>query len=66
MRAESGWVGTAAGVAVGMLSWVVGLGNIVWPEHPQLALLMIAAGVSLVSMILLERNDRRVVHRAQN
>ena len=66
MSTESGWVGTAVGASVGVLGWVVGLGKVLWPEHPQLALLFIIAGVSIVSMVIIERNDRRSANRVQN
>ena len=59
MSAESGWVGTAIGISVGMLGWVVGLGQVLWPQHPGWALLLIVAGVSVVSMLMLERHERR-------
>lgn len=55
MSAESGWA-VAVGAAVGILSWVVGLGNLVWPKHPQWALFLITVSVTLVSMLVLERN----------
>ena len=58
MSAESGWA-VAVGLAAGILSWVVGLGRIVWPNHPGLALFLIAVGVTIVSIIVLERNERR-------
>ncbi|HEY2468695.1 MAG TPA: hypothetical protein VGI45_12760 [Terracidiphilus sp.] len=65
MSMESGWVGTAVGAAVGTLGWVVGLGKVLWPEHPQWALFFIIAGVSIVSAMILERNDRRSTDRVQ-
>ena len=65
VSAESGWVGTAVGIAVGTLGWVVGLGKVLWPAHPQCALICITAGVSMVSVVILERIDRRSVNRAQ-
>jgi len=60
MSAESGWVGTAIGVAVGTFGWVVRLGDILWPEHPQWALFLITICVSAVSTVILERDDRRI------
>ena len=65
MHLESGWVATAVGTAVGILGWVVGLGKIVWPEHPQWALFFITLAVTIVSMVILEHNDRRDAHHAQ-
>lgn len=64
MSAESGWA-TAVGFAVGMLGWVVGLGKVLWPKHPQWALSLIIVGVTVVCMVILERNDRHSTHRAQ-
>ena len=64
MSAESGWVGSAIGISVGILAWVVGLGKILWAAHPQWALLLIVLLVSIVSMALLDRKERgsRRVH----
>jgi len=59
MSAESGWLATAVGTAVGILGWVVGLGKVVWPEHPQWAMFFITLGVTIVSMVIFERNDHR-------
>ena len=59
MRAESRWLGTAVGLSVGILAWVVGLGELIWPQHPQWALILIIIAVALVSAELLERSDRR-------
>ena len=37
MSAKSGWVATAVGTAVGTGGWIVGLGKLLWPVHPQWA-----------------------------
>ena len=66
MSTESGWVGTAIGASVGVLGWVVGLGKVLWPAHPQWALSFIIVAVSIVSMMIVERSDRRSGNRAQN
>lgn len=65
MSAESGLLGTATGAAVGLLGWVVGLGSVLWPGHPQWALFFIIVGVSVVSTVILERNERRAAAGAQ-
>ena len=66
MSTESGWVGIAIGASVGVLGWVVGLGKVLWPAHPQWALSFIIVAVSIVSMMIVERSDRRSGNRAQN
>jgi hypothetical protein len=66
MRTESGWVGTAIGIAVGMFAWVVGLGRVLWPAHPQWALLLIIVLVSIVSAVILDWNDRRGAAHTQS
>lgn len=66
MSAESGWVATAIGTAIGTLGWVVGLGKVLWPEHPQWALVFITVVVTIVSTVILERNDRRGTTHAHN
>ena len=66
MSAESGWVGTAIGASVGVLGWVVGLGKVIWPQHPQWTLFFIIVGVTAISAAIVERNDRRSANRAQN
>jgi len=57
MSAESGWA-IALGIAVGMLAWVVGLGDLLWPEHPVWALLLVTLGVTVISLVVFERNER--------
>jgi hypothetical protein len=59
MSAESGWVGSAIGISVGILAWVVGLGQVLWPQHPGWALVAVVAVVSVVSAVMLERKERR-------
>ena len=66
MSAESGWVATAIGASAGVLGWVVGLGKVLWPEHPQWALFFIIIGVTAVSMVIVEWEDRRSTNRAEN
>jgi len=66
MSAESGWVGTAIGASIGVLGWVVGLGKVLWPEHPQWALFFIIVGVTAVSTPIVEWDDRRSANRAQS
>ena len=65
MSAELGWA-AAVGVSVGILSWVVGLGNILWPNHPQLALFLIVVVVTIVSKVILERSDARSTKLARS
>ena len=66
MSAESGWVGTAIVASIGVLGWVVGLGKVLWPEHPQWALFFIIVGVTAVSTLIVEWDDRRSANRAQS
>jgi hypothetical protein len=63
MSAESGWA-AAVGAAAGTLGWVVGLGEVLWPQHPQLALFFIAAGVAIVSSMTLNRNHRKGLQKS--
>jgi hypothetical protein len=63
MSAESGWA-IAVGAAAGLLGWVVGLGEVLWPQHPQLALILVAAGVAIVSVMILNRNLRRSIEKS--
>jgi hypothetical protein len=63
MNAESGWA-LAVGVAAGILGWVVGLGKVLWPQHPQLALFLIAGGLAIVSSMILNRNHRRSIQKS--
>ena len=55
MSAESGWA-AAIGIAAGVLGWVVGLGQTLWPQHPYLVLLLLVVGVAIVSSLILNRN----------
>ena len=57
MTADSGWA-VGVGGAVGILSWVVGLGKLVWPSHPQWAVFLITIGVAIVCMVVFERSER--------
>lgn len=66
MSAESGWLATAVGTAVGILGWVVGLGTVLWPEHPQWALFFVVLGVTIVSTMIFEHKDRRSTHHAKS
>jgi len=63
MSAESGWA-AAVGAAAGMLGWVVWLCGVLWPQHPQLALLFIAGGVAIVSSVILNRNHRKGLQKS--
>lgn len=65
MSAESGWLGISVGASVGTLAWVVGLGKVLSPHHPNWALFLIILVVAIVSMAILESNDRRTNNRAQ-
>ena len=65
MSGESGWA-AAVGISAGILSWVVGLGDILWPKHPQWALFLIAVVVTIVSMMILERSDGRTARLARS
>ena len=64
MSAESGVLGAAVGIAVGVLAWVVGLGELVWAEHPDWVLVLIIIPAAIVSAVMLERNERRSTRRA--
>lgn len=59
MSAESGWLGIAVGISVGILGWVVGLGELIWPQHPQWVLLLITVVVAILSAAILNRQDHR-------
>ena len=62
MAKESGWVAVAIGASVGVLGWVVGLGKVLWPDHPHWALFFVIAGVIGISMMIVERSERRSAH----
>jgi hypothetical protein len=66
MSAESSWIAAAIGTSVGVLFWVVGLGKVLWPEHPQWALVFIVVVVTAVSMVIVEWEDHRSNNRVQN
>jgi hypothetical protein len=66
MSLESGWIAPAIGASVGVLFWVVGLGKVLWPGHPQYALFLIIAVVTAVSMAIVEWEDHRSNDRPQN
>ncbi len=55
MSKEAGWVGTAVGVSAGILVWVVGLHNALWPAHPRWVLAAVICGVAALSSIVIER-----------
>jgi hypothetical protein len=57
MSAETGWA-TALGIAIGMLAWVVGFGEVLWPAHPQWAIFFITLGITIVSIAIFERIER--------
>jgi cysteine synthase len=66
MSAKASWVATAVGTAVGTGGWIFGLGRVVWPAHPQWALFIITIAATIVTSVLVERNTRPTVTRAQH
>ena len=39
------------GTAVGLGAWLLGLGHILWPAHPQIAGFLLTLGTTLVAQI---------------
>jgi len=44
-------IASCIGTVVGLGSWVFGLGQIIWPDHPQLASLLLTIGTTIVIQI---------------
>jgi hypothetical protein len=39
------------GTAVGLVAWVLGLGHILWPAHPQIAGFLLTLATTIVAQI---------------
>jgi hypothetical protein len=44
------WKASLVGSVVGIVAWLLGLGNDIWPAHPQLALLLLTLIATMVMM----------------
>jgi hypothetical protein len=55
-------IASLIGTAVGLGSWVFGLGQIIWPAHPQMACFLLTLATTIVIQItwprLTETNSR--------
>jgi hypothetical protein len=54
MNRNATWAGTVAGTIVGTGGWIFGLGDAVWPDHPQWALFFITLMVTLIAVFAVE------------
>ena len=44
------WKASLVGSLVGITAWLTGIGDWVWPGHPQMAQLLITLAVTIVAM----------------
>jgi ABC-type branched-subunit amino acid transport system permease subunit len=58
-KAKSTLIASLIGSAVGIGGWLVGLGNSIWPQHPQWALFFLTIAITIISMFVAEREHRR-------
>lgn len=63
MSARANWAATAVGTAVGTGGWILGLGKVISPDHPQLALFFVTIAATIVSMVVVEQLVRRAAGR---
>jgi len=49
-------IATLIGTAVGLGSWMLGLGRVLWPAHPQMASFLL----TLVTTIVIQMNWTRL------
>ncbi len=63
MSARSSWAATAVGTAVGTCGWLFGLGKIAWPAHPGWAMFFITLAVTILTLVVVEREVRSAAHR---
>ena len=66
MSAKSGWVATAVGTAVGTGGWIVGLGKVLWPVHPQWALFFLTIASTIITVLVVEQRNRRITTRPKS
>ncbi len=59
MSAKSTWVATAVGTAVGTGGWIIGLGKILWPVHPQWALFSLTIASTIITALVVEQGVGR-------
>lgn len=45
------------GSAVGIVGWLIGAGDLLWAEHPQIALFLLTVIVTVVFMRVLAEED---------
>jgi|HubBroStandDraft_1064217.scaffolds.fasta_scaffold956773_2 hypothetical protein len=55
MKLQAALVATLVGTGVGLGGWGIGLGKVLWPEHPQWALLFATLGLTILTMIVVGR-----------
>ena len=65
MSARSTWAATVIGTAIGVGGWILGMGNLVWPAHPNWALFLITFAATIATQVGVEREVRNA-RRAQN
>jgi hypothetical protein len=41
-------IASLIGTAVGLAAWVLGLGKIIWPDHPQIASFLLTLVVTII------------------
>jgi hypothetical protein len=50
-------IATLIGTAVGLGAWILGLGNMLWPAHPQIACFLLTLATTIVVQIGWSRFD---------
>lgn len=63
MSAKSSWVATAVGTAVGTGGWIIGLGKVFWPVHPQWALFFLTIASTIITAVVVDQRVwRSTIH----
>ena len=61
MGFKATWTITVVATAVATLAWLLGIGHLIWPAHPDLALCLLTIAATVASSILVERRARRAI-----
>ena len=63
VKASATLMATLVGTITGTGGWIIGLGKILWPEHPMLALMLVTIVSGIVTQIIVAREARRITAR---
>jgi hypothetical protein len=66
MKARATWWATAVGTAVGTGGWLMGLGHVIWPEHPMWALFFATVVSTIATQVIVDQTLKARVARLRS